>query len=146
MALDPRDRPSITAFVRREGRGVVATVTQQGRPEAALVGLAALPDGTLIFNSEVKARKIQNLAANDLVAVVVGVGGDVSVQFEGTATITDSEERQAYGSAYDRQFPGSRALHDDFTVVAVHPSWVRVYDASSAPAVVTEADWSPATR
>jgi hypothetical protein len=78
-------------------------------------------DGTLIFNSNREARKIHNLARNDRVAVVVGVAGEVTVQFEGIATITRDEERDAYGREYDRQFPGSRALDPDFPVVEVRP-------------------------
>jgi general stress protein 26 len=141
VTLDPQDPSSISAFVRREGRGVVATVTPEGYPEAALVGLGSLVDGTLIFNSNREARKIRNLARNDRVAVVVGVAGEVTVQFEGIATITRDEERDAYGREYDRQFPGSRALDPDFAVVVVRPSWLRVYDTATVPVSISEAVW-----
>ena len=141
MTLDPHDRPSVSAFIRREGRGVVATVSPQGHPQAALVGLAALDDGTLIFNSELAARKIRNLATTGRVAVVVGVSGDLSVQLEGPATITGEDERERHGVEYDRQLPGSRALQPDFALVVVRPSWIRVYDTSAASAAVAEAHW-----
>lgn len=146
MTLDPHDRRSVSAFVRREGRGVVATVSRQGRPQAALVSLAALDDGALIFNSDLKARKVLNIAADDRVAVVVGVAGDLSVQLEGPATITRAAERERCGLEYHRQFPGSRALHQDFALVVVRPSWVRVYDTSDDAVSVAEADWSAATQ
>ena len=142
MTLDPHDRLSIAAFVRQEGRGVVATVAPQGGPEAALVGLASLDDGTLVFNAARQARKIDNLATNDLVAIVVGVAGEVSVQLEGTAVIAREQERERYGDEYERQLPGSRARDPEFAVVVVRPSWVRVYDTSTRPATVLEARWS----
>ena len=110
-----------------------------------MVGLAALDDGTLIFNSELTARKVQNLASNNHMAVVVGVAGALSVQLEGPATITNEDDRERYGCEYHRQFPGSRALDQDFALVVVRPSWVRVYDTSAAAASVAEADWSVAS-
>lgn len=144
MTPDPLDPLSISAFVRREGRGVVATVTPECGPQAALVDLCALDDGTLVFNSRVEARKVHNIAGKGRVAVVVGVVGEVSVQLEGTATVTSDEERERYGREYTLQFPGSRALDRDFAVVVVRPRWVRVYDTGAAPASVSEAAWSVA--
>lgn len=141
MTPDPHAPASIARFVAAAGCGVVATVSSDGSPEAALVGMAALEDGTLIFNTPDAARKVENLRANRRVAVVIGTPGDVSVQVEGDASIVEDEERQHYGRAYDHRFPGSRALADGFLVVVVRPSWVRVYDAEQHPAVVREAAW-----
>jgi general stress protein 26 len=141
MTPDPHDPASIARFIDDIGRGVVATVSPTGSPEAALVGLAALPDGTLIFNTADAARKVENLRERGRVAVVICVDGDVSVQLEGDAAIVEGTERLRYGHAYDRRFPGSRALADGFLVVVVRPDWVRVYDAGQRPAVVREAGW-----
>ncbi|MFC4139759.1 MULTISPECIES: pyridoxamine 5'-phosphate oxidase family protein [unclassified Microbacterium] len=136
----PHDPASIAAFVDGIGCGVVATVSPGGAPEAALVGLAALEDGTLIFNTPDAARKVDNLRTSPRVAVVVSQD-DVSLQIEGAATITAGAERDRYGRAYERRFPGSRAFADGFLVVAVRPDWVRVYDAGMRPAHVAEAAW-----
>ncbi|GAA5085347.1 pyridoxamine 5'-phosphate oxidase family protein [Microbacterium yannicii] len=141
MSFDPRDTAAFADFVRRQGRAVVATVAQSGAPEAALVGVAALDDGTLIFDTRDDSRKIHNLGRNGRVAIVVGTEGDVTVQVEGVATIASGASRDRHGTAYNEQFPGSRALDQGFAVVVVQPEWVRVYDASARPAVVTEANW-----
>ncbi|MFE6736971.1 pyridoxamine 5'-phosphate oxidase family protein [Microbacterium sp. NPDC057650] len=138
--MDPHDPASIARFVDGIGFGVVATVSREGAPEAALVGLAAADDGTLIFNTPNAARKVDNLRANARVAVVVSEG-DVSVQLEGVATVSAGAERDRYGRAYEHRFPGSRAFADGFLVVVVRPDWVRVYDAGSRPAQVAEAAW-----
>lgn len=144
MVIDPADPASLVEFVRRERRGVVATVSVESAPEAALVGLAALDDGTLVFDSPEKYRKIENLRTCDRVAVVVGTDGSVSAQIEGIAFVASDEgERERLGRAYIQQFPGSRALTDGFVVVGIRPSWVRVYDASVDPPRVTEATWNP---
>ena len=141
MTPDPPDPASIAGFVDAAGCGVVATVSPDGAPEAALVGLASLEDGTLIFNTRETARKVENLRANRRVAVVIGIEGDVSVQVEGDAAIAEDDGLLLHGQAYQRRFPESRALADGFLVVVVRPDWVRVYDASRSPAVVHEASW-----
>lgn len=141
VSFDPGDVSAFTAFVRARGQGVVATVSPSGAPEAALVGLAALDDGTLVFDTHAASRKAENLRHDHRIAVVVGTVDELSVQIEGFAAIAHGAHRERYGAAYAAQFPGSHALDPDFAVVAVRPSWVRVYDASVTPARVSEARW-----
>ena len=141
MTIDPADRAAVVAFIRSEGRGVIATVDALGHPEAALIVIAALDDGTLIFDSPTDSRKVPNLAGNADVAIVIGTTGEISLQLEGSAWTASGAERVTYGEAYNAQFPGSRALQDDFSVVAVDVAWLRLYDASSTPGTVLEARW-----
>ncbi len=141
MTLNPREPATIVAFIRQQERAIVATVTSAGMPEAALVGIAALDDGTLIFNAPTAARKIANLRANGRVAVVVGAVGPVSVQIEGEAVITDGDDKSRYADQFESQFPGSRSRYQGFEVVVIRPDWARVYDVSEKPARVVEAAW-----
>lgn len=141
MAFDPADIGAFVAFVRTEAQGVVATVSPSGAPEAALVGIAALDDGTLVFDTLVGSRKAENLRHDHRIALVIGTDGSASAQVDGFGTIVHGTLREEYGGAYNAQFPGSRALDPDFAVVVVRPAWVRVYDASTSPAKVTEARW-----
>lgn len=132
---------AIADFVHSVGCGVVATISADGLPQAAHVGIAVLDDGTLIFNSRSDARKMHNIRGQCHVAVVVGGERGVTVQMEGMATETQGEDRTRYGAEYERQFPGSRALASGFSVVAVRPRWVRVYDTASGPPSLAEAKW-----
>ncbi len=141
MSLDPQDPADIAAFVRQEGRAIVATVTPDGEPEAALVGITALDDGTLIFNVLPWARKRINLRANGRVAVVAGTVGPVSVQFEGPAVITDGDSAERYTAEFERLVPGSKSRYEGYEVVVVRPDWLRVYDVSHKPPLVVEARW-----
>ncbi len=141
MVVDPRDPASVAAFVRGCELAVVATTDPLQRPEAALVSVAALDDGTLIFDAKDDSRKIANLRVNANAAVVVG-WNDVTLQIEGTADITAGSGRAHFGREYIAQFPGSRALDDEFAVVTIHPTWLRVYDTSTEPPVVNEARWT----
>jgi pyridoxine/pyridoxamine 5'-phosphate oxidase len=117
VSFDPGDVAAFTAFVRAQGQGVVATVSPSGAPEAALVGLAALDDGTLVFDMHAASRKAENLRHDHRIAVVVGTAGELSVQIEGFAAIAHGAHRERYGAAYTAQFPGSHALDADFAVV-----------------------------
>ena len=140
--IDPGDPAAVAAFVRGCGLAVVATSDPGRRPEAALVGIAALDDGTLIFDTERDTRKVANLLQNPCVAVVVGWNDGISLQIEGVAEVTVGDARQQYGSAYNQQLPGSRALDPEFDVVAIRPTWVRVYDTTTRPPRVQESAWS----
>lgn len=128
---------TIVKAVRREGRAVLATTSPEGTPEAALVGIAALDDGTLIVDALLTSRKVANLRTNPAVAVVVGAG-DISMQLEGTGRLTTGSERRALADAYEAQLPGSRAHDPSLAVIAIDVHWVRVYDASGGTPVVTE--------
>lgn len=141
MSLDPRNRAEIAAYVREEGRAVVATVTDDGEPEAALVGITALDDGTLIFNVVPWARKLANLKASGRAAVVVGTSAHISVQFEGAAAVTEGDDGEHFAAEFDRLMPGSRSRYEGYEVVVVRPEWVRVYDVSHRPPLVVEARW-----
>jgi len=141
MSLDPNDHAAIAAYVREEGRAVVATVTPAGVPEAALVGITALEDGTLLFNVVPWARKLVNLKANGRAAVVVGTAGPMSIQFEGPAEITEGAEAEHYAAEFERLMPGSTSRYEGYEVVAVRPDWLRVYDVSHRPPLVVEACW-----
>jgi len=141
MTLDPNDHAAIAAYVREEGRAVVATVTPDGDPESALVGITALDDGTLIFNVLPWARKLANLEANGRVAVVVGTTAHVSVQLEGPAVITEGDAAERYAADFERLMPGSKARYEGYEVVVVRPDWLRVYDVSHKPPLVVEARW-----
>ena len=141
MTLDPEDRAAIAAYVREEGRGIVATVTPGGEPEAALMGITALDDGTLLFNVVPWARKLDSLKAQGRVAVVVGTAGPMSVQFEGPAVITEGEEAERLAAEFERLMPGSRSRYEGYALVVVRPSWLRVYDVSHRPPLVAEARW-----
>lgn len=141
MTLDPLNPAEVAAFVREEGRGIVATVSPDGEPEAALVGITALDDGTLLFNVVPWARKLANLKSSGRVAVVVGTAGAVSIQFEGRAEVTSGDAAERFAADFERLMPGSRARYEGYEVVVVRPDWLRVYDVSHRPPLVVEARW-----
>jgi pyridoxine/pyridoxamine 5'-phosphate oxidase len=134
-------RDEFVEFVRAARLAVVATTNARNQPEAALVELAATESGELVFDTRSEARKVKNLAHSPRVAMVVGWEDGVSLQVEGRADVLAGKDRIAYGQVFESQFPGSRALEQDFALIRVVPDWLRYYDARPDSFRVTEGIW-----
>ncbi|MBS1908076.1 MAG: pyridoxamine 5'-phosphate oxidase family protein [Actinobacteria bacterium] len=132
----PGTLAALVSTVRREQRGVLATTADDGAPEAALVGIAVLDDGTLIVNAPVAARKVAHLRRDPRVALVLGAGPVRSLQVEGVAEVLEGDDRIRLGAAYDAQYPGSRSLADGFVVIGIRPRWIRDYDVEREPRAI----------
>ena len=125
MAI-PRD--DFVRYVTDHPLGVVSTHDAERGPEAALLTLAPLPDGDVLFDTQVSSRKAHNLAADPRVALVIGTTEESSIQVEGTAAVpADAAEQRAWAAAYEARFPDSQAADAAFTIVRVHPHWLRHY-------------------
>lgn len=141
MTVDVNDKASVAAFARAERLVVVATVSPEGAPEAALVDIAADDDGTFFFTAKHTTRKIANLEALPQAAMVIGTTGNVSLQLEGDAYVATGEERATLAEAYLAHYPSGRVEAPDFDVVVLRPTWVRMYDMTNRPPAVTVAEW-----
>ncbi len=145
MTFDAADRSALVEFTRKNPLAVLATAGLDGRPESALVSIAMLDTGEIIADSQANARKVANLRQNRDVALVVGTSGSVSVQIEGTAVIPSGLARDRAVASYRLRFPDSRAGDPRLEMIAISPSWVRVYDISGASPVSSEAVWPSET-
>lgn len=134
----PMSRDELAAFAAASPLGVVSTHDPDRGPEAALVSFAVTDDGTIVFNARTDSRKVANIARDGRVALVIGCSGPLSIQVEGVAALPGDAERADWSTEFARHFPGSRAFDPAFTVVRVQPHWLRLYDASSSPAAVSE--------
>jgi len=131
----------IVDYLRSHPAGVVATVGQDGTPQAAFVAIAATTDGELVFDAKRGSRKIANLRFNSRIAIVVGGTDDTTLQCEGIADIPDGAEREHAARAYLAAFPQFAAsLRDsEIVVVRVRPTWVRFGDYRTDPPCIAEA-------
>lgn len=75
----------ILAFVRSHRLAVVATVSDNGTPEAAPMGIAMMPDARIIFDTVKRSRKYANLRHRSGIALVVSSECETTVQLEGIA-------------------------------------------------------------
>jgi general stress protein 26 len=98
----------IFAFVRSHRLAVLATVSEDGLPEAALMGFAMTRDGQIVLDTSRESRKFENLRRRSDVALVVGLEDEVTVQLEGRAHEPTGNELARCKAAYFEAFPDGR--------------------------------------
>jgi len=131
----------ILDFIRKNSIGVLATVTPEGMPEAAVIEFAETDDFELIFDTFTTYRKYQNLLKNPHVAFVVGWDENITVQYEGTAKeLKDPEELQKYKSIYFTKNPDAKKWEKFPETVwfKVTPRWIRYRDGNTDPLTLHE--------
>lgn len=129
----------LIAFLRGAHHGVVATVAQDGGPQAATVGVAVSDRLELVFDTSAAARKAINLRAHPRVAVVL-TRGAATAQIQGLADEPTGAELERVRSCYFEAFPDgvARAAWPDITWFRVRPDWIRTTDfGTDPPTIVT---------
>ena len=124
------DRDEVFKFVDGEGMGVLATVGQDGSPEAALMGVVATPELELVFDTVKSSRKYPNLKSNPQVALVIGCRSEITVQYEGIAEELAGDALTKYKQIYFTKFTDgpTRESWPGITYFVVRPKWVRYCD------------------
>jgi PPOX class probable F420-dependent enzyme len=124
------DRDALVQFVRTRGLAVLATVSVDGHPQAAVVGVAVTDDGDIVLDTTRNSRKFANLNAHSRVALTVGFdwSDEQTVQLEGSAAETGRDSPAV--AAYYEQFPAGRerAASPDLVYVRIRPDWGRYSD------------------
>jgi len=117
-------------FMNSERLAVLATVGEEAKPEAALMGFAVTPELEIIFDTVKSSRKYPNLKKNPRVAWVIGCTTEVTVQYEGVAEELESEALAKYKKTYFAAFPDGPARESwpGITYFVVRPKWVRYCD------------------
>jgi general stress protein 26 len=114
-------------FLQSHRLAVVATVTSDGAPEAAVMGFAVTPELDIVFDTVRSARKYANIMANPRVALVIGGEGEVTVQYEGIAGEPSGEARDRWKEVYFGTWPDGRDRQNwtGMTWFHVRPVWIR---------------------
>ena len=138
-------RDALLQFMRSEKYAVQATVSPEGRPQAAVVGIAVSDRFEIVFDTLASSRKAPNLRANPAVAQVIGGtrGGDErTVQYEGMADEPDGAELERLLALYYARFPDGpeRRSWTGLTYVRVKPTWIRHSDFGVQPPEIVEFD------
>ena len=117
-------------FMKKESLAVLATASEDGHPEAALMGFAVTAQLEIIFDTVKSSRKYPNLKRNPRVAWVVGCTTEITVQYEGMAEELEGEELAKYKKIYFAKFPDGPARESwpGITYFVVRPEWVRYCD------------------
>lgn len=124
------DKYALVQFIRARGLAVLATVSPDGQPQAAVVGVTATDDGDIVFDTIRTSRKFVNLTRQPRVAIAIGCDWDdeQTVQLEGTAGEVPQDDPAV--AAYYQQFPTGRerAAWPGIVYVRVRPEWARYSD------------------
>jgi Pyridoxamine 5'-phosphate oxidase len=124
----------ILAFCRRQRYGVVASTASDGRPQAAVVGVAFSERGEVVFDTLGSARKARNLRRDPRAALVMWEG-ERTVQLEGEVDEPSGAERERLFAVYFAAFPDGRARLQwpGITHFRITPFWVRYSDFDARP-------------
>jgi hypothetical protein len=116
----------LVRYLRRFPHAVQASVTPEGAPQAALVGVAVTDALELMFDTLGRTRKASNLRAHPRIAFVLG-GQEATVQYEGVADEPAGEELLALKEIYFHAFPDRRWRDEmpDLTYFRARPVWIR---------------------
>jgi pyridoxine/pyridoxamine 5'-phosphate oxidase len=134
------EKAAIHAFMARFRYGVLSSISSDGTPQSALVGIATTPDLEIIFDTVKSSRKYPNLIRNSCCSFVVGWDGEQTVQFEGVAIEPQGEELRRYQEAYFAAWPDgpARMSWPGIAYFVVRPTWIRYSDFDQKPPLVEE--------
>jgi general stress protein 26 len=127
-------------FMNKERLAVLSTVTRDGQPQSALMGMAVTPQLEIIFDTVKSSRKYPNLKKNPRVAWVVGCTTEITVQYEGIAEELAGEGLAQYKKTYFAAFPDGpvRESWPGITYFVVRPTWLRYCDYNPASRRIEE--------
>src|ERR1700746_891176 len=83
-------------FMSCQRLGVVGSISLEGEPQSALVGIAVTRELEIIFDTLDNSRKYKNLVADSRACFVMGWEGEQTVQYEGEAFLPRGEELERY--------------------------------------------------
>lgn len=128
-------KEKILYFIRSHRLGVLATVTRDISPQAAVVGIHVRDNLEVLFATYDQSRKAHNLKSNPKVALVVGWEQGKTVQYEGTAEELKDEELESVKSNEFANMPSSAKHVKDYEqkFYKLIPHWIRYSNISSEP-------------
>ena len=129
--------------MRAHRLAVQATASNDGAPQAAVVGFAVSDRFEIVFDTLASTRKALNIRANARVAFVIGglkKNDERTVQFEGIADEPTGPELERLKTIYYEVFPDGpdRLNWPGLIYVRVQPTWIRYRDYTRDPAAIVE--------
>jgi general stress protein 26 len=129
-------------FLRRHKYAVQASVTPDGAPQAAVVGIVTTDRLELFFDTLNTTRKWKNLQHDGRIAFVIGWDQEQTVQFEGIADEPVGPELDRLKAIYFQGFPDGREREQwpGITYFRVRPRWVRYSDFRTGGSIIEFSD------
>lgn len=133
-------RSELYKFMAGHALGVLGSISSEGMPQSALVGIAVTEELEIIFDTLDNTRKYRNLISNGKASFVVGWEGETTVQFEGEAFLPEGEDRERYKKIYFAKWTDgpSRQNWPGLVYFVVRPRWIRYSDFNQRPPLIEE--------
>src|SRR5260370_36309738 len=93
------DKSAIYALMMQHRYGVVSSISRDGYPQSALVGIATSPELEIIFDTVKSSRKYPNLIERPRCSFVIGWAWEQTLQYERIAG-------EAKGAGVEREQEG----------------------------------------
>ena len=134
------DRAAIYAFMMQYRYGVVSSISRDGSPQSALVGIATSPELEIIFDTVKSSRKYPNLIERPRCSFVIGWSGEQTLQYEGIAEEPKGAALQRYQEIYFSIWPDglARLSWPGIAYFVIHPLWIRYSDFDQSPPLIRE--------
>ncbi len=120
--------------------GVVSSISANGTPQSALVGIATTPELEIVFDTVKTSRKYSNLIERPSCSFVVGWSGEQTVQFEGIAVEPTESDLKHYQRIYFETWPEG-ITHMRWPAIVyfvVRARWIRYSDYDKRPPLIEE--------
>jgi|SRR5215469_15557700 len=129
----------LLAYMRSHKLAVVSSISADGSPQSALVGIAVTDGFQIIFDTVDTSRKHANLARDPRAAVTFSGPGEQTLQFEGIAApISVSGPGDAhYRETYYQARPDGRLRLNwpGISYWRIEPRWLRFSDFDRGPLI-----------
>ena len=144
------NRADLLRFLQQHRLGVLATVSESGAPESAVVGIAVNSALEIIFDTLSNTRKCANLRRNPNISFVIGWDKEITVQYEGIADEPQGADLDSLKKDYFAVYPDGpqRESWPGITYFRVRPHWARYSDFNSPAQIIefTEKELNPPGR
>ncbi len=134
------DKDFIIDYINKQKLATIATINESGKPEAAVVGFGITESLEVLFGTNNKSRKYQNLKSNKSVAVVIGWDQGQTVQYEGEARELPQDELAIIEEYFWSKSPDAKKHHSEpgQCYFMISPEWIRYTDLKVKPWKVIE--------
>lgn len=133
-AIDPgQAKAAVYDFVKDRRLAVIATASNTGAPEAALINIAVTPDLEIVFETTSATRKYVNLMRNPRVCLVIGWQDDRTLQLDGLVDGPEGRDYERLKAFYISAFP-QKTSHEYWPgndYYRVRPRWARLSNYNS---------------
>lgn len=133
-------KEAILEFLKQHSLAVIATVNEQGAPQAAVVEFAELSDLTIIIDTLTYSRKYKNLQSNSEAAIVIGWDADKTLQIDAIASELSGPDLERAKQVYFVKNERARKWesHPGIAYFAFKPTWLRYSNVGVEPWIVEE--------